>query len=106
MHHLAIESLLIVGCTQGSSEVYAYMCWVADWSKIEWHRFRGSISCIVSIMEEVQNEIMDAGLNITAICLYIFHGHLWCFGGLWFLSTDLVYSQGEHVLRGSITLCP
>jgi len=51
------------------------MCWVADWSKIEWHRFRGSISCIVGIMEEVQKEIMDAGLNIAAIRLYLFHGH-------------------------------
>ena len=101
MHHLVVESLLIVGCTQGSSEVYAYMCWVVDWSKIEWHRFRGSISCIVGIMEEVQKEIMDAGLNITAIRLYLFHGH-----GLWFFFADLVYSQGEHVLRGSITLFP
>ena len=101
MHHLVVESLLIVGCTQGSSEVYAYMCWVVNWSKIEWHRFRRSISCIVGIMEEVQKEIMDAGLNIAAIHLYFFHGH-----GLWFFFADLVYSQGEHVLRGSINLCP
>ena len=28
------------------------------------------------------------------------------FGGLWFFFADLVYSQGEHVLRGSITLFP
>jgi hypothetical protein len=36
-------------------------------------------------------EIMDAGLNVAAICLYLFHG------GLWFFFTDL----GEHILRGS-----
>ena len=28
------------------------------------------------------------------------------FGGLWFFFVDLVHIQGEHVLRGSITLCP
>ena len=27
-------------------------------------------------------------------------------GGLWFFFADLVHIQGEHVLRGSITLCP
>ena len=100
MHHLVVESLLIVGCTQGSSEVYAYMCWVADWSKIEWHRFRGSISCIVGIMEEVQKEIMDAGLNIAAICLYLFHGHLWClvdYGSslqIWFIVRGSMFLGG------------
>jgi len=29
-------------------------------------------------MEDVQKAIMDVDLNITAICLYLFHGHLWC----------------------------
>ena len=28
------------------------------------------------------------------------------FGGLCFFFTDLVHIQGEHALRGSITLCP
>ena len=54
-------------------------------------------------MEEVQKEIMDAGLNIAAICL---SWSFMVFGGLWFFFADLAYSQGEHVLRGSITLCP
>jgi len=48
-------------------------------------------------MEDVQKEIMDAGLNIAVICL---------FGGLCFFFADLVHIQGEHALRGSITLCP
>ncbi len=29
MRHLIVETLLIVGCTHGSSGVYAYICWVA-----------------------------------------------------------------------------
>jgi hypothetical protein len=47
-------------------------------------------------MEDVQKEILE----VAAICLYLFHG------GLWFFIADLVHIQGEHVLRGSITLCP
>ena len=47
-------------------------------------------------MEDVQKAIMDADLNITAICLYLFHG------GLWFVAADLVHIQEEHDLRGSI----
>jgi hypothetical protein len=44
-------------------------------------------------MDDVQKEV-------AAICLCLFHG------GLWFFFADLVHIQGEHVLRGSITLCP
>jgi hypothetical protein len=47
-------------------------------------------------MEDVQEEILE----VAAICLYLFHG------GLWFFIADLAHIQGEHVLRGSITLCP
>jgi len=42
-------------------------------------------------------------------CCNMFLSFSWSFmvfGGLWFFFTDLVHFQGEHVLRGSITLCP
>ena len=43
-----------------------------------------------------QKEIMDADLNMAAICLYLFHGH----GGLWFFLKKFVedygFGQGEH----------
>ena len=57
-------------------------------------------------MEDVQKEIMGAGLNIAAICLYLFLGHSWCLVDYGSYLQDLVHIQGEHVLRGSITLCP
>ena len=51
-------------------------------------------------MEEVQKEIMDAGLNIAAICLYLFHGHLWClvdYGAslqIWFIVRGSMFLGG------------
>ena len=56
-------------------------------------------------MEDVQKEIMGAGLNIAAMSLSL-SWSLMVSGGLWFFFADLVHIQGEHVLRGSITLCP
>jgi len=45
-----------------------------------------------------KKEIMDAGLNIVAIRLYLFHGHLWCL-------VDYVSSlQIWFIFRGSMFL--
>ena len=44
--------------------------------------------------------IMDAGLNIAAICLYLFHGHLWClvdYGSslqIWFIFRGSMFLGG------------
>jgi hypothetical protein len=62
----------------------------------------GAHNALLALWRTYRKKIMDAGLNVAAICLYFFM----VFGGLWFFFADLVHIQGEHVLRGSITLCP
>ena len=99
MHHLIVETLMIDGCTHGSSGVYAYMCWVAAQVQGEhimhcWH-YGGSTEGHHGCWSEY----------CCNMFLYISWSFM-VFGGLWFFFADLVYSQGEHVLRGSITLCP
>ncbi len=99
MHHLIVETLLIVGCTHDSSGVYAYMCWVAAQVQGEhimhcWH-YGG---CTKGDHGSWSEYSCNMSLSLS-----------WSFmvsGGLWFSFADLVHIQGEHVLRGSITLCP
>jgi hypothetical protein len=51
-------------------------------------------------MEDVQKEIMEAGLNIAAICLYLFLGHSWClvdYGSslqIWFIFRGSMFLGG------------
>ena len=55
MHHLVVESLLMVGCMQGSSGAYAYMCWEDRMAQVQgehimhcWHyggRTEGDHGC-------------------------------------------------------------
>ena len=99
MHHLIVETLLIVGCTHDSSGVYAYMCWVAGQVQGEnimhcWH-YGG---CTKGDHGSWFEYSCNMSLSLS-----------WSFmvsGGLWFFFTDLVHIQEEHLLRGSITLCP
>jgi len=54
----------------------------------------------------VQKESLDTDLNMVAICLYLIHDQLWCLVDYGLLLQIRSFSQGEHVRRGSITLCP
>ena len=99
MHHFIVETLLIVGCTHGSSGVYAYICWVAAQVQGEnimhcWHYGGCTKGDHGSWSEYSYNMSLSLSWSLMVS------------GGLWFFFADLVHIQGEHVLRGSITLCP
>jgi hypothetical protein len=89
MHHLIVETLLIVGCTHDSSGVYAYMCWVAAQVQGEnimhcWH-YGG---CTKGDHGSWSEYSCNMSLSLS-----------WSFmvsGGLWFFFADLVHIQGEH----------
>ncbi len=101
MHHLVVESLLIVGCT--GICVHVLGCGLVE-DQIALVQGELIMHCwhYGGCTEGDHGCWSEYYCNMSLSLSWSFM----VFGGLCFFFTDLVHIQGEHALRGSITLCP